>query len=379
MSGRGFVFQRRKKEINIDDYFHRIEKSMAENFYFIATGVGSLPHHDPEGACEVVLSYMPEAPHWPQLPKSDPREGMITQFLDGMPGLVEEDGKLFLGSPFEPPEEWDEFFSRYDEDDLDYFAIRPERAQGFYKFLELVKGYNPPFVKGQVTGPITLGLSIKDEQGRLSLFDEGLRDMIAKLVSMKARWQERVFREVLPEARGIIFFDEPTLSVYGSPYMNLHEEIVVDTLREAIRGVKGYKGVHICGNTDWPMIMEVGFDIIDFDAYNHLSSFILYAEEVKAFFERGGAVGWGIIPTETEALEGVVIEELFERLEQGILSLKKRGIAEDMLCRGSLITPSCGTGLLSRAEAKKVYEGTKNISNLFRERFKTEQKCPKSA
>jgi len=352
---------------------------MATEFYFIATGVGSLPHHDPEGACEVVLSYMPEAPHWPQLPKLDPREGMINQFLDGMPGLVEENDKVFLRSPFEPPEEWNEFFSRYDEEDLDYFAIRPERAQGLYRFLELVKRCDTPFVKGQVTGPITLGLSIKDEDGRLSLFDEGLRDMIVKLVSMKARWQERVFSEVLPKARGIIFFDEPILSAYGSPYMNLNREIVVDTLRETIRRVNGFRGVHICGNTDWPMIMEVGFDIIDFDAYNHLSSFILYAEELKAFFECGGAVGWGIIPTETEALGRIAIEQLFRRLEEGIMSLVQRGIAEDMLYQGSLITPSCGTGLLSRAEAEKVYEGTKDISNRFRERFKTDQTRPKSA
>ncbi|MBW2039632.1 MAG: methionine synthase [Deltaproteobacteria bacterium] len=342
---------------------------MPEGFYFIATGVGSLPHQDPRDACEVVLSYMPEAPHWPQLPQLDPQEGMINQFLDGIPGLVEEEGKVFLRSPFEPLEEWDEFFSCYEEGDLDYFAIKPERAQGLYRFLELVKGCDAPFVKGQVTGPVTLGLSLKDEQGRLSLFDEGLRDMIVKVVSMKARWQERVFKEVLPKAKSIIFFDEPTLSAYGSPYMNLYKEMVVDTLREAIRGLQGYKGVHICGNTDWPMIMEVGLDIIDFDAYNHLSSFILYAEEVKAFFERGGAVGWGIIPTEAEALKRAVTEELFKRLEEGIVCLKERGIDEDMLYRGSLITPSCGTGLLNRTEAQKVYEGTRQISALFRERI----------
>ncbi len=339
---------------------------MAEGFNFIATGVGSLPHRDPRDACEIVFSYMPEAPHWPQLPRLDPREGMIDQFLDGMPGLVQEDGKVFLRNPFEPYEEWDEFFSRYEEGDLNYFAIKPERARGLYAFLELLKQYDVPFVKGQVTGPITLGLSLKDEGGRLSLFDEGLRDMIVKVVSMKARWQERVFSEVLPKAKSIIFFDEPTLSAYGSPYMNLYEEMVVDTLREATKGLRGYKGVHICGNTDWPMVMRVGFDIIDFDAYNHLSSFVLYAEEIKTFFEKGGAVGWGIVPTEAEALEKAAIEGLLARLEGGFTYLRERGIAEDAIYKGSLITPSCGTGLLSKDEAKKVYESTRQISAFFR-------------
>jgi hypothetical protein len=342
---------------------------MKEGFHFMTTGVGSLPHQDPEGACEVVFSNMPEAPHWPQLPKLGPQEDMINQFLDGMPGLVEEGGKPFLRSAYEPLEEWNEFFSRYEEEDLEYFAIPPEKAQGLYRFLELVKGHGVPFVKGQVTGPVTLGLSLQEEEGKLSLFDEGLRDMIVKLVSMKARWQERLFKEALPKATSIIFFDEPILSAYGSPYMNLYKEIVVDALGKAIQGLQGYSGVHICGNTDWPMIMEVGLDIIDFDAYNHLSSFILYAEEVKAFFERGGTVGWGIIPTEAEALGRAVIEELFEKLAKGIIQLKEGGIAEDVLSRGSLVTPSCGTGLLSTAEAKKVYAETREISSLLRERF----------
>jgi hypothetical protein len=295
---------------------------------------------------------------------------MITQFLDGMPGLVEGNGKPFLRNPYEPAEEWDEFFSRYEEEDLEYFAIPREKAEGFYRFLSLVQGGESPYLKGQVTGPITLGLSLQDEDGKLSLFNEGLRDMLVKLVRMKARWQERMFRDVSPKAETIVFFDEPILSAYGSPYMHLNEALVVDTLKGAIGGLQGYGGVHICGNTDWPMIMEIGFDIIDFDAYNHISSFVLYAKEVQAFFNGGGAVGWGIIPTQTEDLGAFSFEDVCERLEGGIASLKEHGIAEEVIYACSLITPSCGTGLLSREEACRVYESTKEISSFFRRKGK---------
>jgi hypothetical protein len=63
----------------------------------------------------------------------------------------------------EPYEEWERFYQGYEEGDLDLFAISKGRARGFYAFLEQVALREPPlFIKGQVTGPITLGLTLKD-------------------------------------------------------------------------------------------------------------------------------------------------------------------------------------------------------------------------
>jgi hypothetical protein len=62
---------------------------MSRAFNFMATGVGSLPFRDLKAACELIFQHVPEAPHWPQLPRLSSREGMIDQFLEGMPGVVE--------------------------------------------------------------------------------------------------------------------------------------------------------------------------------------------------------------------------------------------------------------------------------------------------
>ena len=50
-----------------------------------ATGVGSLPHTDPQAAASLVLRLLPELPALPELPKRDPRTGG-----DGVlrPGMV---------------------------------------------------------------------------------------------------------------------------------------------------------------------------------------------------------------------------------------------------------------------------------------------------
>jgi methionine synthase II (cobalamin-independent) len=339
---------------------------MSRRFNFLATGVGSLPFTDPQEACGLIFHHVPEAPHWPQLPKLSPREGMIDQFLEGMPGVVEAGGKAYLRA-LEPYQEWEQFYQDYEESDLDAFAISKEHAQGLSAFLEEMEGREPsPYVKGQVTGPITLGLTLKEQGGTAAFFNPDLRDMLVKLVAMKARWQEETLKRLLPNAETIIFLDEPILSSYGSAFMNVGREEVITALREAIAPLQGLKGVHICGNTDWPMIMEADLDIIDFDAHYYLSSFLLYAEPLRGFLEGGGAVGWGIVPTDEEALKEEDASLLAARLTEGMDQLVKEGIPHELLSERSLITPSCGTGSLSEAGARQAYQMTAQVAAILR-------------
>jgi hypothetical protein len=335
----------------------------------MATGIGSLPLTDVQKACSLVFQHVPEAPHWPQLPRVSPSEGMIEQFLEGAPGVGEEGGKVYLRA-LEPYQEWEQFYEDYEGGNLDAFAISAERAQGLHAFLqEIGRRDQPPFVKGQVTGPITLGLSLKEQGGAAVFFNQDLRDMLVKLVAMKARWQEETFRRLLPRTETIIFLDEPILSSYGSAFMNVGREEVISALREAIAPLQGLKGVHICGNTDWPMIMETGLDIIDFDAFYYLSSFLLYAEQLWAFLEGGGAIGWGIVPTDEEALKNVQPADLVRTLTEGMNQLVQEGISHGLLVERSIITPSCGTGSLSEVGARTAYGMTAEVAALLRQEW----------
>jgi len=339
---------------------------MSRRFNFAATGIGSLPFTDTAEACRLIFQHLPEAPHWPQLPKVSPREGMIEQFLEGAPGVVEKGGKLSL-RPLEPYEEWERFYQGYEEGNLDAFAISKERGQGFYAFLEEVaRRESPPYIKGQVTGPITLGLTLKDEQGAAAFFQPDLRDMLVKLAGMKARWQEAAFQRLVPHAETLIIFDEPILSSYGSAFMNVSRADIISCLREGVAPLEGLKGIHICGNTDWPMIMEIGLDIIHFDAYKDLSSVLLYAEPLRQYLAEGGAISWGIVPTDEEALKATDPSQLAARLKQGFAQLIQEGLDQDILAAGSLIAPSCGAGSLSKEGARRVYELTAAVAAILR-------------
>jgi methionine synthase II (cobalamin-independent) len=337
-----------------------------KRFNFVATGVGTMPFTEPAAACTLIFQHVPEAPHWPQLLRASSSEGMIDQFLEGAPGVVEEGGKAYLRA-LEPYQEWEQFYADYEGSNLDAFAVSAERAQGLQPFLEEIgQREPPPFVKGQVTGPITLGLTLKEEEGAAAFFNQDLRDMLVKLVAMKARWQEETFRRILPQAETIIFLDEPILSSYGSAFMNVSREDVITALKEVCAPLQGLKGVHICGNTDWPMIMEAGLDIINFDAYYYLPSFLLYAEQLRAFLEAGGAIAWGIVPTDDEELKNIQPPELFGKLKEGMDQLAAAGIPHGLLVERALITPSCGAGSLSEDGARRAYEMTAEVAALLR-------------
>ena len=52
------------------------------------------------------------------------------------------------------------------------------------------------YVKGQITGPLTAGLSFKDETGKDIIHNEMLFDAVVKGLAMKAAWQIRELEAV---------------------------------------------------------------------------------------------------------------------------------------------------------------------------------------
>ena len=62
--------------------------------------IGSLPMNDHLAASRLIMDYTPDIPLWIQLPVF-PEEGMVPQFLPGMPGVVKQGGKTFIDTAAE--------------------------------------------------------------------------------------------------------------------------------------------------------------------------------------------------------------------------------------------------------------------------------------
>lgn len=337
--------------------------------FFLPIGIGSVPHKDPYQASEIIIDCFPESPYWPQLPSKGFKEGMLLQFTEGMPGLVMDGERVYFRTPFNPASEWEKFYEIYFGENLDHFKIGKDYASGLHTFLDLLKGKKPLLIKGQVTGPITLSLSLLDEKKIPILYDPNLKEMLLKTIALKARWQEREFRRLVPEAETLIFFDEPYLSSYGSISMNLGKEDIIECINRCISPLQGLSGIHICGATDWSIIMQTGVRVIHFDAYRFFPNMLTYASELKEFLLSGGILAWGIVPSEEEFIKKETTSSLIESLDEKIGLLVKEGIPKDLLIENSILSQSCGLFSLSEDLAEKALRLTSELTLTMRKKY----------
>ena len=324
-----------------------------------------MPHTDPKEACSLVARFLPEIPAWPQLPKRSFLENMYAQFSEGFPGVVIEGDRIYVDRSKDLEKPLEQLYASYLENKVEKYATSPDYAAGLHAFLEM-EFESPLAVKGQVTGPVTWGLAVTDEHRRPVLYDNTLADALAKHLHLKAAWQERELKAISPNT--IILVDEPYMSSIGSAFVSLSREQVTSLLEEVFAGIRGLKGVHCCGNTDWPILLSTPLDILSFDAYNYGSTIALYPEEVKAFLEHGGVIAWGIVPHNDQDLKGETVQSLIERLEEGMGALNRKGVSLRLLRERCLVTPSCGLGSISEEAAAWALELLAEVSRQWRKR-----------
>lgn len=350
---------------------------------FMATAIGSMPFTDPARAVKICLDNLPRAPIWPQLPKLGMREQMEIQYSEGMPRAVidPEKQRLFFDTSGDYSESFAEFYEKYleamDPDagtgDCSALAISPEYAAGLHELAaELQRsGRRPQYVKVQTTGPCSFALTIVDENKRAIYYNEEFRDVIVKALAMKCRWQIQKFKP-LAEKGVICFIDEPILSAFGSStYISVKREDVVELLKEVIAAVHadgGIAGIHCCGNTEWPILVDAGVDIVNFDAFDYGHTVAMYPGKIGAHLERGGTLAWGVVPTSAAVREHDAAS-LEAKLEEEMDRLAAAGIAKDLIATRALITPSCGTGSMEPADAEKVFEQLRGLSERMKEKY----------
>jgi hypothetical protein len=103
-------------------------------------------------------------------------------------------------------------------------------------------------------------------------------------------------------------------------------------------------------------------DIVNFDAFGFMDKVLLYPDDIKRFFGRGGALAWGIVPT-GDFTGNETADGLLAKLEDGITRLAANGIDRATILRQALITPSCGMGSLAPDKALAILKLTREVSD----------------
>lgn len=344
--------------------------------------IGSLPHNNVDDAMQTVEENFIKIPFWPQMVKLNLKEGALLQYTQGLPGLTDTGEKIYLEN------ESDEFFEQLESFFMDYeeivssgsaellekYAITKDNSLTFERFLELVKKHKPKYAKGQIIGPFTLATSLNDKNSKCAYYDETYRELIIKLLSLKALWQMKKISEANSQTTPIIFIDEPSLSQLGtSAFITIPREEVISIIKEVsdlIKANGAISAVHCCGKADWSILIDSEVDIINLDAYFFAQNLSTFSSQIDAFLKKGGIIAWGVVPTlDKNALEEANLDMLVDKFEEAIGYLTKKGIDKSLLIEQSMITPSCGAGSLSVELAQKAMNLTKELSLKLKEKY----------
>ena len=327
----------------------------------MVTMIGSLPHKEPERAVEIVLDHLSEAPIWPELPLRSFLEDMVHAHTGGLPGLTvdEQAQKMYIDTAQDHAAELAVFYEKAmaaeASGDLEEFALQTKYASAMEiaaRALEQV-GRTYPVIKVHCIGPVSFQLGLKDAQGKALFYDDTFQEVLTRQICLQARWIARRFSG-FGEAT-LAFLDEPSLAAFGSSsFLGVMRADVVERLGKAVAALKSEGatvGVHVCGNTEWPMIIEAGADLLNYDAYEYDSSMLVYADQIGPYLERGGIIAWGIVPN-NDKLRTESVQSLKERFFALVDGLVEAGVDRQLVLDQSMLTPACGLMPLSVEDAE---------------------------
>jgi hypothetical protein len=273
--------------------------------------VGSLPFTDPAEAVRHVLAAY-ELPFCPQLPRLD--GDMVAEWLGGDP----EGCGWSPGRDRERPAAWDAFTAA--------IASTPPR-HGICKL--------------QVTGPGTLAAALGGPG------DAGLARELATWLAANAGGQVRRLRELGVDA--LLVVDEPRLEGSG-----IGDPAVYDPLR--VTGATGW-GVHVCGAVPWPFVEALEPDLVSFDLTRDGLDAV-GRSVLGRLVARDTRVVWGVLDPTAPAGEA----EAASAVGAAIRSLRAR----ERAARHSLLSPGCGTGMLTAVREERLARRLAAVADVLR-------------
>ncbi|HVN97551.1 MAG TPA: hypothetical protein VMT62_14070 [Syntrophorhabdaceae bacterium] len=317
------------------------------------TGIGSFPFTSVDEAIDLIFDTCSQIPFWPQLPQRSPLENMYTTFLEGVPCLVADEKRNTTFMHTEHVDGIEKFYEDVANDNIEAFRITEKVAPGFYRFLDRLEEIRTgvKYIKCQLTGPFSLGLGLKDERDKPIIYNNAFYDIIKKAIRLKARWMLKMLKAAYPEKEIIIFFDEPYMVSFGSSYVSVSRQEATSIFNEVLQGLEAKRGVHVCGNTDWSVLLNADVDMINYDAYGYLDTIFFYAEDLGRYLAKGGLIAPGIVPSSEQVID-TSLDDVLKLRSAFIREMGK--VSREAASRDHIFTTSCGVGSLTKEAATRA-------------------------
>ena len=297
--------------------------------------MGIMPHRDVDRALELALSL--DIPFWPQLPNMSIYEDMYVQASQNFPGVsVDFDRERLVFSTAKFGQELDDYFIKMENPET--FMLTEKYSMVFHRFLSAgLQDYRA--IRGQVIGPVSFGFKVLDEQLRPIIYNDEVRAVLFDFIQKKANIQYQQLKK--RSSNAFVWLDEPGLGYVFSAFSGYNEQHAKADYRDFFDGLQSPKGLHLCADVNLPYLLELGVEILSFDAYQIEFMPKEYAGAVAGFLNRGGVIAWGIIPTESTTLAAQTPDTLAAILsDYWELIGENTGLAVKQIAEQALVAPA---------------------------------------
>jgi len=299
------------------------------------TAMGIMPHTDVEKALELALSL--DIPFWPQLPRVSFYEDMYVQTSQNFPGItVDPRNEKISFNTAKFAAELVAYAQRMAQPET--FALSQRYSAVYHRFLaEDLQGYTA--IRGQVTGPVSFGFRVADENNRPIIYNEEVRTLLFDFIQRKINTQYRQLKK--KNRNAFVWLDEPGLGWIFSGLSGYNDMQAKQDYQSFLASFDGRRALHLCANVNLPYLLELGIQLVSFDAYQMQLMPKGYASAVANFIHHGGVISWGIVPTNLESLSQQTPEKLASQLAEywEVVSLNT-GLPVKQIAEHALIAPA---------------------------------------
>lgn len=299
------------------------------------TAMGIMPHTDVARALQLALSL--DIPFYPQLPNISFYEDMYAQTSQNFPGIVvdPEQKRISLdNTKFE--NELGDYARRMAE--AETFALSQSYSATYHSFLAAdLKDY--PAIRGQITGPVSFGFRVTDENSRPIIYNEGARSLLFDFIQRKVNHQYRQLQEKNQNA--FVWLDEPGLGWVFSGLSGYNDVQARQDYQSFLGSFAGPRALHLCASVNLPYLLELGVELLSFDAYQIGLMPKGYTGAVADFLKKGGIICWGIVPTDSENLNKEMPESLASLLaDYWEVVARNTGLPTRQIAEQALVAPA---------------------------------------
>ncbi len=331
----------------------------------LTTAMAVMPHTDVSRALEMALTL--DVPFWPQLPNYSYYEDMYVQAAEHFPGIILDIDKRTLRFSMDKfTEELETTLLQFDDPTM--FDISETYSAVYHRFLALDLA-DRPAIRGQLEGPISFGFNVLDQDERPILFDDTVRPFMLDFMARRLNVQLARLKELNDNA--FMFVDEPGLQFLFSAMAGYGDQKAKGDLDQFFAQVERPRGIHLCGNPDWDFLLNLDMDVLSLDVYTNAEIFSSYAGSIGNFFDRGGVIVWGIVPTGFEDFEKEETPSMIQRLEDVWKVLWSKGIDREQMISRSMISPAtcCLVNPDKERTVERAFSSVMQVSDRLREKY----------